>query len=125
MIKRDRAQLWAEGGVRFREQGVCFQRAEALAVLEHDKYTIRDTWEPAIGRWVQHGDSMAVAPIDRKEGITIADVLTGALGIGLDKADRGKEMRVAKVLKVMGFERRRITIEGDRPWRYVFGDDLC
>ena len=117
-IKRDRDQLWAEALVRWREGGVEWQAAEALARAEHAAFRVHDTWEEALGRWAQ-GDQDGTSPMEA--GFTTRDALVEALGFSDKQIRRTDEMRCAKALKVAGFEQKqeRRTGEKIRVWRQV------
>jgi hypothetical protein len=123
-ITRDRGQLWAEGIARFRAGGVEFTAAEELARAEHDSFRVTDEWESAVSVWLETPE-MATAfcaegtgkPKDR-DWLTVGDVASGALGLQMKDVDRRREMRIGKVLKAMGYERRRTTLNGRQAWRW-------
>ncbi len=120
-VARDRDQLWAEGAEMFQAHGgVDWQEAECLARLEHGKFKIIDAWDSSIARWFYTADSMSgKAPAEWDQGVSSEDILTGALGVPLAQIDNKKKMRVGRVLKALGLERRQVRIDDiRREWRY-------
>ena len=97
-----RDQLWAEGALRFAMNGVEWQDAERLAIPEHGKFKITDSWERAIRLWLetpQIGDKL---PED-KGYVTVHEILSAALGVPVAQSNRTHEMRVVKALRSLGF----------------------
>lgn len=120
-IHADRAQLWAEAAMVFAIGGIDYQVAECLAIKEHDHFVITDSWEEAVAYWLKGNDGRVAR---RERGVTIADVLTGALQMDLRTCGKTQEMRIGKilrkfglqrVLKMVGKERRRVWIEATEP----------
>ena len=118
-IKSVRDQLWAEGAVKFMLAGVDWQEAQELGAEESQHYKITDVWESAVSRWLVEAGISGISPADGNE-IRISDALEGAVRVPSAQQDRGKEMRMGKVLKGLGWERRRLGVQADgsRPWVY-------
>jgi predicted P-loop ATPase len=110
-IKRDVLQLWAEGALLFKENGVMFDSASRLAISEHAEYEFIDSWLHQINPITQE------RPIDQ-DYIVSQDVLVKGLGYEPRNILRRDEMRVANVLKAMGYMRRQICVDGNR--KHVF-----
>lgn len=106
-IKANRNQLWAEGAAMFAVDGVDWQEAETLAINEHAEYKMTDGWEPYVIRWLhdENASMTGIKPIDQPY-ITTVEALA-ALGFTVHQIDRGKEMRMGKVLKHLRFERKK------------------
>lgn len=115
-IAAERDQLWAEGAEVFGRSGIDWSEAERLARAEHGRYSFVDDWEGPVMHWLHTPDVDGVAPIDRTEGVPSTEVLVGALGINLSQIDRGRQMRMATVLKRLGLERRQFGVR--KEWRY-------
>lgn len=115
-IIKDRNQLWAEGAVLYGTHGIQHYEAERLARSEHSKFAFVDDWEGPVLRWLETPDVDGVAPVDWAGGVASVEVLVGALGVGLAQVDRGRQMRMAAVLKRLGFERRQFG--SSKEWRY-------
>ena len=115
-IKADRDQLWAEGIAKWREHGVLYEVAEQLAKDEHQHFTERDVWEPAVERWLVEDDALAGgAPCDRPWEWDVDDVLVAALGKKLALLTHGDKMRVGALLKSLGASKKKTR----RGWKYA------
>ena len=119
-VKRDRDMLWAEARVRFMRGGVAWEEAEKLAPAEHHEYRVRDSWEDVIGHWLEAPDTGAggdgTRPVDRPF-LRVGEVMQEALKMAPKDATRAKEMRVAGVLKSLGFTPARMRVGGGNPAR--------
>jgi len=113
-IARDRDQLWAEARVMHAAGGVEWREAQALAEGVHDDYRVTDTWEDAIEKWLETPDLDGTLP--GAEGFSTHDVLTQALCFREHAIKRADEMRVAKVLKALGF-RNKVQKDGGKAVR--------
>jgi predicted P-loop ATPase len=114
-VARDRDQLWSEGVVRYRADGVEWQGAYALGRHEHGKYKVGDVWEEEIARWLAGSD--IDGPRDRRV-LLMRDVMVGALGIPVGKAQRRDELRAGKALRALGYEKavRRVGGSNAKVW---------
>ncbi|MDQ3023031.1 MAG: bifunctional DNA primase/polymerase [bacterium] len=117
-IKDNREQLWAEGAAKFMIVGVDWEGAQTLGQLEHHEFKVTDDWEGAVYRWLIEPQINGQSPSDDGH-VTTSDVLSGAVNIPLAHQDRSKQMRMGKVLREMGWERRKITIDDKLRWAYV------
>ena len=121
-IVANRDQLWAEGAAKFMLDGVAWQDAEELAKDEHHEFKVRDSWTPAVQRWLLEKQISGLSPTE-VGWTTSSDALAGAISMPVSQHDRGKEMRMAKVLKELGWNRQRITLDdGERHWVYARGE---
>ena len=97
-LEADREQLWAEAA-HYARQGerwhlpahLDLERAEGA-----EKYTPVDSWESAIAEWVIGQD-----------GFTLDDVWRKALGNDRSSASRMDDMRMATIVRRLGFDKRR------------------
>lgn len=115
-IVRDRDQLWAEAAHRFRANGVEWQRAEMLAKGEHEAFKMTDVWEPAVVRWLN--DPRLDGTLPKDDNFSVSEALSGAVGMQVAQQDKGKEMRMGKLLKSLGFMRKQVRVGNARAWRY-------
>jgi predicted P-loop ATPase len=120
-IARDRDQLWAEGAVLFKSQGIAWQDAQRLAEDEHGDYEVEDTWAQPIAQWLSKPDGwIPNVPADRQPNgpprgalpFTAGDVLQGALRLDPARINRAAEMRAAIVLKKLGYRGTRTYVNG-------------
>jgi predicted P-loop ATPase len=120
-IKEHRDQLWAEGAARFRLNGVEWEEAQLLGQEEHHHFKVTDSWEPAVERWLIEPQANGKTPSEWP-GVMLTDALSGAVNIPVQHQDRAKEMRMAKVFKHLGWERKRVAVDDRRVWAYVKED---
>lgn len=120
-IAADRAQLWAEGAALWRarknagEHGVDWKDAERLAAGRHQKYELSDVWEPLIEKWLNEPlmvESKVMAPPPRTRPLMISEVLTGAIHLTAAQMDARAEKRAGNVMRLLGFEKRSVRIDG-------------
>lgn len=122
-IKANRDQLWAEGAAKFMVGGVDWEEAERLGTEVHHEFKVTDSWEGAVARWLLEPLSIDGKSPDQTGHVSLAEVLAGAVNIPIAQQDRTKEMRMAKVLRHLGWNRKRLSAaDGSRPWAYVKGD---
>lgn len=117
-IKANREQLWAEGAAKFMLGGVAWEEAVELGQHEHHEFKVSDSWEPSVERWLNEPQISGQSPSQEGQ-VTIGEVLSGAVNIPVAQHDRSKVLRMAKVLKGLGWERRQITQGDRRVWFYV------
>ena len=110
-VARDRDQLWAEGAARWKESGVAWGEAEKLAGVEHEDFRTTDTWEDAVTAWLDTEELGGGTPRERTH-LTTYEVLVSALGIDARHITKSQEMRVGKVMRVLGFERVQKRVDG-------------
>lgn len=119
-IKTHRDQLWAEGAVKFLASGVDWEDAQTLGREQHGEFKVSDSWAGSVARWLIEPNIAGVTPADGGS-VQLGEVLAGAVGIAVGSQDRAKEMRMAKVLKELGWIRKRLPADaaGRRAWGYV------
>jgi putative DNA primase/helicase len=110
-LERDRNQLWAEAVHRYKAGQKWWLETpelEALATAEQAARFKVDEWTQPIKRW-----------IGRRTDVSLAEVLQGALGIKpTDPPNHPAEIRVAVILKALGFKKYRARAGRERPNRY-------
>jgi predicted P-loop ATPase len=97
-LARDRDQLWAEAIVRYKagEKWWLKPELEALATAEQAARYKTDSWQEPVEEWV-----------GERNDVGVAEVLEQALGFAPQKQNRSAEMRVANILKNLGFSKHR------------------
>ncbi len=123
-IAADRLQLWAEGAAIWRQHGVQWRAAEDLASGRHAKYEAGDVWETDIERWLAMPTPPPVAgqvplPPPGERTFAISDVLTGALRLNPSAQDARAEKRAARVLRLLGYEKRDVKADGRSVKRWM------
>lgn len=118
-IRRDHLQLWAEAAVRHQTWGVMWQEAEQLARAQHAQHELDDSWDERVATWLatpEFGDGPK--PCDAQY-LTTAHVLVGALGFDAKHASRREEMRVASVLRRLGYLRTQLRVQKRPTWVFT------
>lgn len=109
-VRAERDQLWAEADHRFLNGETWHLDAnlERDAAEEQEARRIADPWEETLGRELASRDEASV------------DECLGWLGIEPARRGQYDGKRLAKVLHILHFERRRLEArpDGKRPWRY-------
>ena len=109
-LRRDIGLLWAEAVVAFKagEAWHLPREIEMQARTQQADRRIADPWEQAVMTWAT----------DKTAPVTIAEALTYAVGLELDRRDQGDENRVARIFKAHGWERVQLRVAGSRVWHY-------
>lgn len=113
-IRENRDQLWAEGAVLFRAHGVDWKLAETLAALEHHKFKATDPWETIVATWLHTEDSLTTKPVDRPY-LTTSEALIEAIGMRAAQIELRHQIRMASVLKSLGFTKDRTRAGFGKP----------
>ena len=123
-IERDREQLWSEASALWLCDGVDWEDAERLARGEHSTFEAVESWEETIVEWldsvgfVESGD----APAGARRGdvpFSMREVLCGALNLTVAAIKRTDELRVGKILRKLGFEKRVTHMGAVRGKRWI------
>jgi len=119
-LRRDRDQLWAEGIALWRAEGLQWRVAQTLATEQHAEFKVHDSWEEVVAFWL-NSDAMD-GPEGPRRGDTpfsLAVVAQGALGLDARNIARKDELRLGKVLRKLGFDKRAMGKGDDRGKRWV------
>lgn len=135
-IRRDCLQLWAEGIALWRKRlaenkargvnsdtGVMFEDAEKLAIDVHSNYLIRDSWADDIATWLDEPYFESDQTPRSKGFLQTSEVLKDALRFESKSITRAHEMRVATVLRSMGFNKKDRKVNGRSAKVWVFGGE--
>jgi len=101
-LKRDRYQIWAEAVARFESGEVWWpdQRFARMFSVHQEERFDEDVWETVVKRWAGSRQKMRVE-----------DVFTQALGIEMGRVTRSDQMRIGKILRRIGLEKKRLKSE--------------
>jgi predicted P-loop ATPase len=105
-VATNRDQLWAEGALLFRLDGVDWQDAERLARGQHRNFKISDAWEPFVSDWLET-EQLNGKPSSWRF-VTTGDALTGAIGLPIHAIDLKRQAKMGKVLRALGYRAHRI-----------------
>ena len=112
-IRRDRDQLWAEAVAAYRDglQWWLTDEEAAIAETEQDARREVDPWEERVASF---------AKVMGNHPITM-DVICTQLGIAFERRNAATNSRIAKCLRLCGYERKRMPadLDGKRPRAYV------
>jgi len=99
-IKDNCDLIWASAVKLYQEgyQWYLDENEQALSSQLNSSYEVGDVWEPIISTWINN----------QAEQFTTSDVLTIALGILKGKLNRSHELRVSKILRNVGYEKKRV-----------------
>jgi len=119
-IERDRLQLWAEARGLFQATGIAFREAERLAKDVHEDHMIKDSWADVVNNWLDETDILSGEINREKKILSAMEVLIDALNFDKKQIGRREELRIAKVLQGLGYERgvsrvNGVLVKGWRP----------
>ena len=117
-IELDRAQLWAEGREMFMTGGIEYAVAEKLGRDVHAQYVLTDPWEDLLKGWL-HDPHPLDGHVPERDGVVINDFLKDKLGIDDKNISRREQMRVASILKRLGFHNVSLRVEHKVVKRWV------
>lgn len=117
-IRADRDQLWAEAAIMFAATGIAWQDAQRLAKEVHADFEIKDTWEDVVRDWLEIDDGISPRQ-SAQPYVRIHDVLRKAVGMDISRITRKEEIRCAKVLKALGYERKKVSVDGNKVWAFA------
>ena len=113
-LRHDRDQLWAEAtqlyfdGVPWHPGAEFVRQAEEQQEERH----VLDPWEESIAGWLKTQEWA------RSRGVTTSDLLVQALGMPTERHSKAGAMRVAAVLRRLGYARHQVRSGAIREWRY-------
>lgn len=113
-IKQDRDQLWAEAAILFTIDGIAWRGMDTLAAPARQEAQGHDIWEDDLQRWLLDNGAA------RHRTHTL---LTAALGFDPRHVTRVHELRLAKVMRKMGWEKKAVR-EGDQVFKAWVIDPL-
>lgn len=120
-----RDQLWAEAVHHF-EAGFAWWKLPDDAAAEQEARFFEDSWEGRISRWLEgkgQGDRAypgRLLATTRVPWTTTDEILQYAIGADAAKHGRPEQMRVSSIMKRLGWEHRRMLVDGgalrERRW---------
>jgi predicted P-loop ATPase len=111
-LMAERDAIWAGAVAAFRAGEPNHLPYDLLEQVdrENEAYVITNPWEPAIAQWLAQRVS--------GEPITTEGILKNAVEKPTERQTRADQMAVADILRLLGYERRRIMVGGQRCWRW-------
>lgn len=126
-IATEREQLWAEAVLVFKAEGIAWERAETLAKTVLGDYEVKDdVWVSCVAEWLEAestelSDNSLVKNCDRVP-LTSKDLLVEAIGFKASQVKRGDEMKVAKIMKDLGYKTKRLCTLPGQPRHWAKSD---
>jgi putative DNA primase/helicase len=130
-LERDRDQIWAEAVQAYRNGAAWWldstELNEAAEVEQGDRYE-GDPWDEAIRSWLNRPtqryepNGQPIEPFTSDtDSVTLADVLTHAVGKPQAQWTQADRIRVSRSLQALGWERYKAGSRNSREWRYKRG----
>ena len=116
-LRRDAAQLWAEGAARYRAGGVEWQQAQELAKAEHAQYKVHDDWKERIVAWLESPPVPLLGqPVDPdprgSKPLVLVDVLMGAINMPAAQINYAASKRAGKIMRALGYRPTTLWVNG-------------
>lgn len=119
-IADEKDQLWAEAVSVFKREGIAWERAETLAKSILGDYEVKDeVWMSCVAEWLEQetteltGDDIKLNR--ERVPLTSKDILVDAIGFKATQIRRGDEMRIAKIMKDLGYKKRQLQSLAGKP----------
>ena len=122
-IVMDCAQLWAEAREVYLAGGVEYAVAERLGRDVHDNYVLTDPWQTLLEEWLVTPRAID-GYVPEKDGVILADFITGVLKIEDKNISRREQMRVSSILKRLGYVSKACRKTGSVVKRWVHKDKM-
>ncbi len=106
-LQSNRVQLFAEAVERFKDGATWWDVPTEAAKAQTDARRETDAWEPAIAEWC----------IGHRE-VLVSDVLVG-IGVELARQGKAEQMRAARALASLGFQRKKVRRASQTFWAWV------
>ena len=125
-LRADRLQLWGEAA-HYQSQGRSLTLDEALwdeAAVEQDKRRVKHPWEDILAGMtevpdktspiagVRYVDNAVVHVVDGEEPVVTAAIFEHVLKIPNGQLNNGHSKTMAEIMRRLGWEDDRVTIEG-------------
>lgn len=97
----------------FNLDGIRWQDAERLAGAQHDNFVVRDAWEELVGDWLQAACPLT-GRLNGEAVFSAVDILLKVVAMDAKSMTQAHKDRMARVLKELGYEQSRVTVNGIR-----------
>ena len=101
LIESNREQLFAEAVARYKRGETWYEMPVEDTLAAQEARRQEDAWEAAVLHWSEN-----------REAITILQVATECLHVEVAKLDKGTQMRIAAVLRSLGWSKKDGWLEG-------------
>lgn len=125
-IADEKIQLWAEGVAVFKRDGIAWEKAETLAKSILGDYEVKDeVWMSCVAAWLEQSQDQYDMTADstkknyERVPLTSKDILVEAVGFKAPQVKRGDEMKVATIMKKLGYKKIRMQSLPGSPYHWV------
>lgn len=115
-VAADVQQLWAQARDTYERAGIAWENAETLAKAVHAEHKISDPWQEAVEQWLAQPGELGEESPSTREFLHVSEVLVSAIGMEKKNIKKEHEMRIGKILHVLGYKRERLMRNGVRRW---------
>ena len=119
-VKENRDQIFAEGVYRFKN-GTAKPYIETeelkLQYQEAAQFVETEAWEDKVAAWLEGRNEFGES--GEKDSVTTGEIAINVLGMAPATVGRGMQMRIAAVLRKLGWDRKTVWEEG-RPVKKFF-----
>lgn len=125
-IREHREQLWAEAVVEYRSGFQWWRFPQDKANAEQEMRYVGDSWEEPVARWLE-GQAPSNAYPDNAAGridkVTTTQLLCHALNVEMGRHTRQDQLRVAAVMRRMGWRLGNLERVGSARLRFYYRPD--
>jgi predicted P-loop ATPase len=111
MAERDAIWSAAVHAYRKGERNYLPPDLATIVSQENEAYQIDSPWLPAVQDWLHK--------LVMGEAITTERILSQAIAKPTERQTRADQMAVADILRKLGYDSRRVMVQGTRQWRWT------
>lgn len=116
-LEENRDQLFAEAYDAYVNKRELPEVPMAIAEERQEDHLAEDSWFDAISMYLRKSDDYCTGSDDFST--TVADLYMAVFpNDELSRLSKSSEIRIAAILKQIGFDRRRVMQDGERAWRW-------
>lgn len=112
-LLKERDAIWSAAVAAYRngEPSVLTSEQEAQVAIENEDYLVESPWRAPIESWL-------LAPSSSIRPITTDRILVDAIAKPIERQTRADQMQVASILRDLGYDRKRVRVDGVLKWVY-------
>ena len=121
-LEENRIQLFAEALYRVETLKESIHEYSKESVAHQESKMVRSAYEDMIRDWLERPTTGGGLPLElHRDGVTITEVWKYALMGDNARIRKADEMQVGLALRQLGYERKKVMIEGTQKWRWFKG----
>jgi hypothetical protein len=112
-LMAERDAIWSAAVHAYRDGAANYLPPELATKVseENEGYQIDSPWLPAVQDWLHK--------LVMGEAITTERILSQAIAKPIERQTRADQMAVADILRNLGYDSRRVMVQGARQWRWM------